>query len=389
MDQTLVSIIIVTHNNHIYNKLCVESIIKNTPLPYELIFIDNNSNDGTPEFLKSLNNSVVVENKENKGFAFACNQGICKSKGNFILFLNNDTVVPPFWLENLIAPFNTRDTGITGPVSFNSIRGKQKLERINYDQETLVDFEEFAMEHLNKYKNYLVETSFISGLCMLVSRKVIEETGGFDTIFSPGWFEDDDYCLRVRLKGYKLFIAKEVYIHHFGSKTFDIVKLNEEKIFSQNYEIFKKKWKLFDYNFNEIVLEKINIEKIKENIYFSPKNNYESELILKFKENLLNIEDIDAIRKRIELLIIKENNNTDYLYILSIINLIQNNYINTLEILKKISVIDSMNRDLCSLFGHTLDKLGNKEMSNVFRKKIMKYNNFSSFHQIIKALNFC
>jgi len=99
------SIIILTYNNLIYNKICVDSIRKYTKEnTYEIVVVDNNSTDGTREWLKEQTDIVTVLNDENVGFPKGCNIGIGVSqKENDILFLNNDTVVTPRWLDNLKA----------------------------------------------------------------------------------------------------------------------------------------------------------------------------------------------------------------------------------------------------------------------------------------------
>lgn len=96
------SIILLTYNQLDYTKLCIESIRKFTPKgQYEIIVVDNNSNDGTVEYLKAQEDLRVIYNDYNAGFPKGCNQGIEISKGESILLLNNDTIVTPNWLNNL------------------------------------------------------------------------------------------------------------------------------------------------------------------------------------------------------------------------------------------------------------------------------------------------
>ena len=97
------SIIILTYNNLNYTKECLDSIKKYTKEgTYEIIIVDNNSTDGTVEYLKSQPDLKVIYNKENMGFPKGCNQGISlASNSNDILLLNNDTIVTNNWLDNL------------------------------------------------------------------------------------------------------------------------------------------------------------------------------------------------------------------------------------------------------------------------------------------------
>src|SRR5262249_6804773 len=101
------SIIIVTYNNLPLNKLCLESLLRNTEYPaYEIVVVDNTSTDGTPGYLRQMSslhpNIRIILNQKNHGFARANNQGITLSRGEYIILLNNDTVVPPGWLSRLL-----------------------------------------------------------------------------------------------------------------------------------------------------------------------------------------------------------------------------------------------------------------------------------------------
>ena len=98
----LTSIIIPTYNQLEYTRWCLDSIRYYTGEPYELIVVDNGSTDGTVEYLWSQEDIRFIHNRENKGFAGGCNQGISHSAGDYVLLLNNDTVVASGWLGNMI-----------------------------------------------------------------------------------------------------------------------------------------------------------------------------------------------------------------------------------------------------------------------------------------------
>ena len=112
-------IIIVTHNGLEYTKNCIESIEANTQdIPHKYIFVDNNSTDGTLEFLKTISNSTIISNKENLGFVKAVNQGLEKITAQHIALINNDTIVTPNWLSYLITHLeNDQNSAVIVPMS--------------------------------------------------------------------------------------------------------------------------------------------------------------------------------------------------------------------------------------------------------------------------------
>ena len=99
----MTSIVILTYNKLNYTKKCIESIRKYTcKESYEIIVVDNASTDGTIEWLKTQSDIITIFNKENLGFPKGCNQGIKIAKGDEVLLLNNDVIVTPKWLINLL-----------------------------------------------------------------------------------------------------------------------------------------------------------------------------------------------------------------------------------------------------------------------------------------------
>ena len=107
--------------------------------------------------------------------------------------------------------------GVVGPTS-NEVSGVQKDKEANY--KTIDEMHLYAATIREKNKNKVLQFPRIAFLCTLIKREVIEKIGGLDERFSPGNFEDDDFCLRAQLAGYKTVIAQDVFIHHYGSKSF-------------------------------------------------------------------------------------------------------------------------------------------------------------------------
>jgi O-antigen biosynthesis protein len=242
--KNMVSIIILTFNQLNYTKECIESIQKNTPETHEIIFVDNGSNDGTVKWLKNVvkyrSNYKLIENKTNLGFAKGCNQGIKLSTGENLMLLNNDVVVTRNWLAGMLECLNSAlDIGIVGPMT-NHISGIQKVPVVDYSSIKEVELYARKFRECNRYR--WISTKRIVGFCMLFKRHLSEQIGLLDESFGSGNFEDDDYCLRASLSGYRNMIAGDVFVHHHGSRTFIGNKMDYGNLLYGNRRIFIDKW---------------------------------------------------------------------------------------------------------------------------------------------------
>jgi glycosyltransferase involved in cell wall biosynthesis/MoaA/NifB/PqqE/SkfB family radical SAM enzyme len=247
----LVSIVVLTCNQIAYTKKCMESIIKHTNVPFELIVVDNGSTDGTVEYLESEltkliseDRLLVIKNNENFGFAKGNNQGIAASRAGYVMLLNNDVVVTPEWLSIMMACAEKSPmTGIVGPKS-NCVSGPQLVENVSYDTNKLNGLEIFVSEFAEKNSGKATTFNRLVGFCMLIKRAVIDKIGGLDGRYGLGNFEDNDFCLRALLAGYELYIAEDCFVHHFGNRTFIGEQIDYGDSLLQNWEIFKKKWEI-------------------------------------------------------------------------------------------------------------------------------------------------
>lgn len=244
------SIIILTYNNLDYNKICIESIRKYTKNNnYEIIVVDNNSKDGTVEWLKEQKDIKVIYNKENLGFPKGCNQGINIATGEEVLLLNNDTIVTPGWLENLReCLYSSEHIGAVGPVT-NSCPNYQSIPISYASVEEMI---EFAEKHNYSESKKWEERLRLIGYCMLIKKEVIDKVGLLDEIFTPGNFEDDDYSLRMRKAGYKLMLCQNSFIHHFGSASFEKISKEFSELLIKNRKKFFEKWGFDPYDIVDI-----------------------------------------------------------------------------------------------------------------------------------------
>ncbi len=242
----LVSIVILCSNVVEVTKLCLESLVQTTKSPYEVVIIDNGSIDSTPEVLADFQNVegpqrvVVVRNEENIGFPKGCNQALARTRGRFILFLNNDVILTTGWLERLKEQMllDWPNTAAIGPVT-NYAPAPQLIKP---EYERLEDLDAFAQNWYKAHTRRTLEASRITGFCLLTRREVLDQVGAFDGRYELGFFDDDDLCLRIREAGWKLRVAVDVYIHHWGSQTFKALNIDTRKQLFDNFARFKEKW---------------------------------------------------------------------------------------------------------------------------------------------------
>lgn len=246
MNDPFTSIIILTYNGLSFTKQCLASIFQYTNENIELILIDNGSTDGTVEFLSSVPNAKVIKNTQNRGFPGGCNQGILLASGENIVLLNNDTLVTKEWLDRLLFWLNSNDSiGIVGPKS-NFISEQQRIMPVPY--KTIDEMENFAAEWTIDHDKQGYEADQLSGMCMVFKKKLTKKIGGFDERFFPGYFEDTDFSLRVQIAGKKLWIANDVFIHHYGSSSFKKNRLHQRNLILESKKKFLEKWKMYDLN---------------------------------------------------------------------------------------------------------------------------------------------
>lgn len=236
----LISIVMLSWNAPQFTKLALESIQAHTPQPYEVIIVDNGSKAETTDWLRTLSGVRVIYNETNRGYAGGNNQGIAAARGEYVVLLNNDVIVTEGWLDGLLDAFDrVPGLGVSAPRS-NRVAGHQVTIDSKYAD--IPAMHAYANERRARWRGQGYITDRAIGLCLCVDRRVIEEVGGIDERFGVGNFEDDDFCLRVRSAGYRIYVCDDVFIHHFGSQTFAANKIDYSATMRENWTKFAAKW---------------------------------------------------------------------------------------------------------------------------------------------------
>ena len=240
-----VSIIVVTFNGLVFNKLGLGTLLANTRYPNcEIIVVDNASTDGTGDYLRQVaarNPHVrVIFNERNAGFAAANNAGLAAATGDVLVLLNNDTIVPPHWLGRLLPHLAERPVGLLGPVT-NRICNEAEIDA---PYQTYGEFLHFAQKRSESHKGRRSEIRMTAMFCLAMRREVFAKLGPLDEQFEVGMFEDDDYAMRARAAGWQVACAEDAFVHHFSEASFGVLAPSGDyaKLFDANRRRFEAKW---------------------------------------------------------------------------------------------------------------------------------------------------
>lgn len=220
----MVYIILLNYNGYNDTLACVESIHKQNYKDYKVIIVDNKSTDDSLEQLQKIvsDKVVLLPNSENGGFAAGCNVGITYvmehtkeiSDEDYILLLNNDTVIEESFLDNLVSEFQVATANKLNP-------GMAGCKIMYYDKPDVTWYaggsfdtwrcrgKHFTSEDIDKTKRI----DFITGCCQLIPLSVVKQIGLMEEEFFL-YFEDVEYCERVKKAGYQLIYIPTAVIYH-------------------------------------------------------------------------------------------------------------------------------------------------------------------------------
>jgi GT2 family glycosyltransferase len=240
-----VSVIIPVFNKWVYTAACLRSLAESQGnSSFEVIVVDDQSSDETPERLAEIDGLAIIRNEQNLGFVGSCNRGAEEARGRYLVLLNNDTQVLSGWLDALIGTFQRYpDTGLAGARLIYPDGKMQEAGGIifrdgsgwNYGKDDDADRPEYQ---------YSREVDYCSGACIMMETRLFRELGGLDQRYAPAYYEDTDLAFQVRAKGLKVRLEPAATIvHHEGITSGTDMDSGAKRYQAVNREKFLARWR--------------------------------------------------------------------------------------------------------------------------------------------------
>lgn len=244
--EPLVSVVVISYNQWHLTQRCLQSLESNSDsVRLEVLVVDNASRDETPQELSAWlaacpERRSIILNDDNRGFGAAVNQGLAAAHGEFLVILNNDTIVGPGWVRGMRRHFEQDpQLGLACPITNNIGNEAQVALAGSTVEEVFVSARHYTLGKAGA----LLPLDNVAFFCVMMPRRVYERVGGLDERFFPGFFEDDDYCIRVRKEGWTVGCAEDVFVYHELSASFDKeAPVRRQAIFERNKRLFEEKW---------------------------------------------------------------------------------------------------------------------------------------------------
>jgi len=210
-----VSILLVLYNQAPLTLLCLESILKFAPAPYELVVVDNASQDETEDLLERLSNVKIIRNTTNEGFVKAVNLGLEHCRGKYLLLLNNDAMLHLYSIESAIDTLrNTPQAGAVGGRILLLDGSLQEAGSIIFSDGSCLGYGRHGDPEAPEYM-FQRPVDYCSGAFLLCESALFKQMGGFDIDYAPAYYEDSDFCIRLQERGLKVIYDPDAVITHY------------------------------------------------------------------------------------------------------------------------------------------------------------------------------
>ena len=216
MQHPRASVVIPVHNQLDHTLHCLESLTTSgDTTPFEVIVVDDHSTDATPAVLARIENVRVLANPVNRGFVATCNRGIEAARGEYVVLLNNDTVVYPGCIDALVSTADADPAiGVVGARLVYPDGTLQEAGGIVWSDGNAWNYGKGADPHASPYC-HVRDVDYCSAACLLVRTDLLTELGGLDLRFSPAYYEDVDLAFAARAKGYRVVYQPSAAVVHF------------------------------------------------------------------------------------------------------------------------------------------------------------------------------
>ena len=244
------SIVIPVFNGRALTDACLESLRRTLPAGFqgEIIVVDDCSTDGTARSLQQWRKRdpriKVVRNNQNLGFVDTCNNGARKAIGDLLIFLNNDLVLLPGWFTPLLDTFrHFPETGVVGGKLILPDGTLQEAGGCVFRDGSAMNFGRCDADLDAPLFNFVREVDYCSAALFATPRALFQKLDGFDTAFRPGYYEDTDYCFRVRAAGKKvLYQPESAALHREGGTAGTDLKQGMKRYQVSNQGTFSQRW---------------------------------------------------------------------------------------------------------------------------------------------------
>ena len=219
-DTPRVSIVVPVYNQLHHTLNCLQALADTaTATPFEVIVVDDGSSDATAVEVPRVGGVRFHKNPQNLGFIGACNAGAALARGKYLFFLNNDTAVQPGWLEPLLATFDEFErVGLVGSKLIYPDGRLQEAGGIVFNDGSGWNFGRFDHPDDPRY-DYPREADYCSGAAILIEKTLFDRFGGFDSLYTPAYYEDTDLAFKVRQAGLRVIYQPASKVVHFEGIT--------------------------------------------------------------------------------------------------------------------------------------------------------------------------
>ncbi len=245
------SIIIPSYNGIAFTEACIRALQESLPLDFrgEIIVVDDASTDDTPFRMQRLAEQdpriKSIRNPQNVGFLSTCNRGAELADGDILVFLNNDTLPQPGWLEALLKIFEDHaDAGAVGGKLVYPDGRLQEAGGVIFSDGSAANFGRGDFEIDAPLYNYVREVDYVTGALIATPRALFEKLGGLDARYRPIYYEETDYCFRVREMGLKVYYQPASVVIHLEGVTCGTDPSGGQKRFQVvNRQKFTERWR--------------------------------------------------------------------------------------------------------------------------------------------------